>query len=142
MRKIKFRAWDRTRSEFHWGSTNLMLDLNGTKFWQFAMDAPTPISIQDNYVLQQWTGLVDEDGKEIYEGDILFADRYPFVDEGVVGYRAVVQFIGGGFFRTLVCTNKNKRGISDGISDLLEADDEGLRVIGNVYENSELLEKK
>lgn len=92
--------------------------------------------------LVQYTSLKDKDGREIYDGDILQTDYYPCS----VGddYVLVVEYDIDRFWcvRKLKA-NANARGISDGIADgLYEFLDHGLKVIGNIYENKELLEEK
>jgi hypothetical protein len=70
-------------------------------------------------VLMQYTGLKDKNGKEIYEGDILRFDFY---------YRPmVVEYEGWGFG----CIR------DDGIKEM--PNKEYREVIGNIYENKELL---
>lgn len=84
----------------------------------------------------QFTGLKDKNGKEIYEGDVLTANEYPFQDNGAPNYNAVVKWISQGFQYVLTCVNPLKRGISDGVNEPLE--DAGFfEVIGNIHEKGE-----
>lgn len=55
-RIIKFRAWDANRKVFKY-----------PKLWDNTM----PSNWDAHYVLQQFTGLLDRNGNEIYEGDLL-----------------------------------------------------------------------
>jgi uncharacterized phage protein (TIGR01671 family) len=81
---------------------------------------------QDNRdcVLMQWNGRTDKNGKEIYEGDIVKTDED--------GWIAVVKFDGCNFY-----LEDDKGGYSD-----IAINWDGCEIIGNIYENSELLEKK
>jgi uncharacterized phage protein (TIGR01671 family) len=56
MREIKFRAWDNQRKKFKY-----------PKLWDNSM----PSNWNKFYVLQQFTGLKDKNGTEIYEGDLI-----------------------------------------------------------------------
>lgn len=74
--------------------------------------------------LMQITGIKDKNGKEIYEGDILEGkDHWAWGD-----WRKVVTF-DGGCFRPF------------GTGDW-EPDPEDVEVIGNIYENPELLKSR
>lgn len=84
----------------------------------------------------QFTGLRDKNGKEIYEGDVLTANEYPFQDNGSPNYNAVVKWVFQGFHYVLTCVNTLKRGISEGVNEPLE--DAGFfEVIGNIHEKGE-----
>lgn len=120
MREIKFRAWDTDRQRMRTGSDNLMLDLGGRKYWQFGYDLNfLDQSHAKEFVLMQYTGLHDKNGVEIYEGDIVKTDENDWV--GKVVYEAPEFALvdnGFGFASLGYCETK---------------------VIGNIYENPELM---
>ena len=126
MREYKFRVWDTENKEmlkvqeldfedtFYGGRLSIRTDQYNDYF-----------DIED-MILMQYTGLKDKNGKEIYEGDIIKCSFYPdFIFE--------IKF-------TELCWYMRKIPTSEHInlSDVLYED---LEVIGNIYDNPELLEK-
>ena len=85
------------------------------------------LPIQDKYPLMQYTGLKDKNGVEIYEGDIIKLYGLPNAHFQVVFKN---QYIGG----WILMHKKNE--VSLGARDKNE-----LKVVGNIYENPELLEE-
>lgn len=80
-----------------------------------------------------FTGLKDKRGVDIFEGDILSANYYPFIDEGKQNYVAIVEWIFAQFQIVLQCVNKDKRGISSGVNDCLQ-EGEHYEVIGTIHD--------
>ena len=70
MREIKFRAWDKSRNLMHSPGliTPFRIDLNGG-IW-----CEEEYMCQADFVIMEFTGLEDGNGKEIYEGDIIQMD--------------------------------------------------------------------
>ncbi|MDE5886706.1 MAG: YopX family protein [Muribaculaceae bacterium] len=95
----------------------------------------------DMSTIGQYTGLKDRNGKEIYEGDIIVADRYPFFDDGKPNYVAVVEWndCGFGAFYELH-KDSDAKGISVGCPCDFDSDTANrYRAIGNIHDNPEML---
>lgn len=86
---------------------------------------------------------VSHDGIDLYDGDIVTAPYYLFQDEGKYNYHGLIYYDEESYCIGLryVCVNKEKRGISDGIGNLLE-EYHGLILLGNIWQNPELVEEK
>ena len=94
----------------------------------------------------QYTGLKDKNGKEIYEGDILRCNGYPYNYDGVDNYFAEIVWADNvcGFYRL---THKNPNSTVNGIShgnwsELDEKDIESFEVIGNIYDTPALIKEE
>ena len=89
----------------------------------------------------QATGFLDKNGKEIYEGDILRSDEYPFscMEDGARdNYYGVIGWSEEEALFYMVAAKNPKssvRGISDGISDTISQKMmKSFEVIGNVHD--------
>lgn len=125
MKEIKFRVWDKKESKMFLGGSFMdVSQTQGVDRWIFGMDI---FNHPDDVELMQYTGLKDKNGKEIFEGDIVlnFADDEVFevYYGGEDGYPAFEL--------------KGYDGDANGL--MYYTQDSELEVIGNIYENKELL---
>jgi uncharacterized phage protein (TIGR01671 family) len=131
MREIKFRAWDKREKQWdnqfsiHADGYAYITYITGG-FYEEALEL-TPA----RYELMQYTGLKDKNGKGVYEGDIICYKEFPAVisyDIEVVKWEKWIT----GFSPFNVYDSD--------CGHYFPFDD--FEVIGNIYENPELLGKK
>ena len=132
-RQLKFRVWSKVRND--WVHNMMLLAcIDGLPFAHFVeTDSDKKFVKHHIYnasnldvVIQQYTGLKDKNGTDIYEGDIVKATSDQFVNENFIGK---VIFDEGCF---LTWINKND------IRGIWGEDD--IEVIGNIFETPKLLE--
>ena len=131
MRELEFRAW--------WKDTKRFLDCDewymtcsGAKYLHYAV---MPYK-DDNFIIEQYTGIKDKNGKEIYEGDIV-SEEFEYGGDKTKTIWQVrwcddecafeLHYVSG--FKVDDCS-------------LVADDEEDYEVIGNIHENKELLEAK
>jgi len=138
MREIKFRAWDKERKEIIPDlEDHYIIEIEGYSTLIFGEPLTSKLKINEyikpeRIILMQFTGLKDKNGKEIYEGDIIQIPDYYYGDFFEKSHKNIVVFIDGGFD----CYIK-KEDMFDDLADI--AMNELIEVIGNIYENPELI---
>ena len=92
----------------------------------------------------EFIGLLYENGEQIFDGDVLTAEEYPFQDEGKPNYNGIVCWFDDSaqFGYELKCVNPEKNGISDGICEAFGDKDYKFSAVGNIHDSPELLDSK
>ena len=114
-REIKFRAWHNKVKEMLYAET--------PKYIFAWVDEGQPVEIM------QFTGLHDKNGNEIYEGDIIIHDYL----DGEITHSVIEWYRTGWYAKSLEDPTKQ-------VAGYLELENcKNIEVIGNIYENPELL---
>lgn len=126
----KYRAWDTTNKEMFKDTFAITESGQVVVVEQdFVTDIPDYVFV-DNLVVMQSTGLKDKNGKEIFEGDVVtngwkrqvvtFGTQEVEEDFGSIRiYRGFNLYLGGGYPNAIMSE---------------------FEVVGNIYENPDLLE--
>ena len=112
--RFKFRVWDKINDKW---MSNQLIDIEKGLLTGFYNDEE---AFKRRYIIMQSTGLKDKNGKLIYEGDIVKETLTDFINEEII---TVVKWDELNAMYNLENLQNCKR-----------------EVIGNIYENPELLE--
>lgn len=125
MRELKFRAWDNTKKEW---TLNIMECVSSSRgdIWL------EPALKSHEVAIEQYTGLKDENGQEIYEGDIV-EYIWDFCGEKRKN-NYVVEWLSGKV-EYYPCSVDSGFTLPDSVEEYYV-------VIGNIHENPELCEGK
>lgn len=145
MRTIKFRGKTGTTKGKKWiyGYLYTVKSFFKDKEYQyFIRDEHLQDAAVDEETIGQYTGLHDKNGKEIYEGDIIEFSYDIFTGnfDTKVG-KGIIEFIGGAFhIKPFEIENKKEKDIENEEWFLLySVNEDTLEIIGNIYENADLL---
>jgi uncharacterized phage protein (TIGR01671 family) len=130
MREHKYRAWNSEKKTMRIhdvvvcnGKQVIPVQTSGNDYWDATWE-------ECENILMQSTGLKDKNGVEIYENDIIV---------GQFGYKEVVKIEEFNFItREDSCAGYGFKLDSCNLDDIKKH----VEVIGNIYENPELLDKK
>ena len=131
MREIKFRVWDKeTKNICEVRNIDFISEMVQIKY-----QANYGVRELENVILMQFTGLQDENGVDIYEGDIINLS-YEYFD----GHFRDNEIVGKVYFEDSSFRMSYKK--YDEIREwrIDEPEILSIEVIGNIYENPELLE--
>ena len=144
MRTIKFRGKKVTNGVWAYGSL-VYLDENGAAIYVQTDNGSAKVMdlvyVHPDTVCQ-FTGFLDKNGKEIYEGDVLRSDEYPYScigDKKRDNYFGLIEWNeneAAFYIVTIKNPKSSVKGISDGISDYISQSAlQDFEVIGNIYDD-------
>lgn len=131
MRELKFRVWNSDIKQMEYFASPCFSLHGRIPAGEYDSDRYTrafePLAEHPDWPIMQYTGLIDSNGVEIYEGDIV---RLLGNDKGYLTVTFVNAYVGG----WVLTTSRSEVYVSLGARKPSEVE-----VIGNIHENPELL---
>lgn len=151
---LKFRAWDLDNQEMYysdreyddgeWGK-KWNIDAEGIWFKEMALEDTNPggyghvqkeVWHKPNQEIMQFTGILDKNKVEIFEGDIIKSKSSHPLEVFWMGLAWGVKWMDlGNYEETIICDDGGDMGMDE------KGKMEYMEVIGNIYEQKHLLDK-
>ncbi len=133
-RSIKFRAWHPKSNKYLWPWPEAFHIIGEVTVFDMLKYTKLGVSEFGDLIIEQFTGLTDKNGKEIYEGDVVKTfDTWTHC----ICFGSFQDYPSGGtnvgFSLESIDADRLRRSFSEGL---------GTEIIGNIHENPELLESK
>ena len=142
-RELKFRVWNPTYQEMLYPSSptkngdyeeKIYLQLDGQLMGDFKHTGL--VNCSEHYVIQQFTGILDKNGKEIYEGDLIdfsINNTHELGDKDIMDYKNMdvhysEEYAGFMFGE-------------DGFTPLDRIIMTSIEIVGNIFNTLELIEQ-
>ena len=130
----KYRAWDSAKKEMFKDTFAITESGQVVVVEQESVASSPDYVFVDHLVIMQSIGLRDKNGKEIFEGDVVQFEDCSEASDFLYINTGIIEWCQGGFH----VTNRD----SVLMEDLLDGDSLDVTIIGNIYDNPELLEDK
>ena len=135
MREIRFRAWDKENKKWVEHSSDVRIEVNNSMIYHLHQDNGSYYGNCGHIELMQSTGLKDNNGKEIFEGDIV--EFPPFNKDYCEGEYLPRQRFTVDLSQLRLWLKEERFGYE---GELL-LDNDICKIIGNIYENPFLLKE-
>ncbi len=136
MREFKFRVWSQAEKE--WSNPSMLEVWDNSGVLKPFARLGYPI---ENYIIQQYTGLKDKNGEEIFEGDIVrgFNSRCIYQIVWDEYQKSHAQYVGFKLKTYLTDGTPYLTKWGEQINQTFDNHGEQYEIVGNIFENPELI---
>jgi uncharacterized phage protein (TIGR01671 family) len=134
-REYKFRVWNRPNGYFEKDVSNFSVGGDGAIYhWLHGIGEWIET---DDAIIMQYTGLLDKNGKEIYEGDLLKPEEGYLSEDAESAFTNIYELRWDNDSAGFVLFDYDLGEVAD--DDHILNIHSNFEVIGNIYENPELV---